>query len=173
MTDHLFSAWTVQFHDAPDGLQLPETHFWSGIDDLDFEQVTWLGRGDILEIEPVDQELGQVGRRLRITMAVDRPFSRQQLLTDHGPIEITLGWILSPDGGVTWARVPLRFTGRLSKPVLRGDVYQVILETALGDLTRPWTEVWSASRQRQRFPGDSGFDRLKELSEGIAARFPP
>ena len=152
--------------------------YWSGEGDLSFGGVTWQGtsrgKGSIISIGPAENALGPIDNRLTASMDATNPTVRAAMLTDPGPINITLQWIYAVDGGSTWTRIDRKFSGRLSRPIIKDGLYTVEIETHLGDVDRGQPVAWSHEDQMSRYAGDTGMKMMRQISEaGVDIKWPP
>ena len=151
----------------------PIYRFWSGDEDLTLAGKTYQGR-NFISLSGAEASLDAPNRRMTASFAVVTPELRQALMQDPGPLTVVIEWIHSTDHGQTWMRVPRKFVGRLSRPVIKDGVYTIEIETYGGDVDRGRPLKWWHEDQQARHPGDFGLSYMRQLSEGIAdARWPP
>ena len=174
------------------GLGLPDMIGWTikltGIDDPPQTVYWWSGEGNItvagttyqgatvngqafLDISAVDQTQGLPIKRATARMAVAPELTRRMLQQDYGPIPIEVGWVRSRDGGRTWTRLPRSFTGRLSSPRLLDGLYEVEIETVLGDADRGTPLRWSYEAHVHRH-NDKFFEAVASYAGGIDVSWP-
>ena len=158
-------AWLIDLIDT-------EYHFWSGDTDLDFMGTTYLGR-NFLTLSGAESSVDAPNRRMTISFIVADNTLRSELLQDIGPVTVQIQWLHSSDRGMTWALVPRKFVGRLSRPQIVGGVYTIEIETFGGDIDRGRPVFWSDEDQRRRFPGDKGMEYMRQLAEGVEISWPP
>lgn len=169
-------AWLAEI----DGLLDDRTHrVWSGFGDLIFDGRTWLGTqtrdGPLVAISPITNNVGEPSKRAQVSIAVPTAAIREMLAIDVGPVEVSIQTIYSVNSGRSWIRLPTGFKGFLSRPQFNaeGSIYTVELETWSGDADRGDPRYWSDEHQRQRYPGDKGFEFMRANAEGLEIRWPP
>ena len=126
-----------------------------------------------IQLSRAETTLGAPDRRLTASFPVTDAQLRQELLQDPGPLTVVIRSVYSSDGGLTWSIVPTKFVGRLSKPVIKGGLYTIEIETYGGDVDRGRPLKWSDEDQRARYPGDKGLEYMRQLASGIDTRWPP
>ncbi len=157
-------AWLAEFKDT--------THlFWSGEGTLTFNSKTYEG-APFIRVSASQSSVGAPRRRLQVSFALTDRTTRLAFLQDPGPLTVEVTWIHSTDNGATWQLAPRKFVGRLSNPVISGGVYTIEIETYGGDVDRGVPLTWSDDDQQKRFPGDKGFEYLRQLASGIDTSWP-
>ena len=146
--------------------------FWSGDAELVFDGETYL-RGHFFGISPAETTAEAPRKRLSVTFPVTDNVLREDLLQDPGPLTVAVNWIYSLDQGSTWFRLPRKFVGRLSRPVIRNGLYTIEIETYGGDVDRGVPRKWSDDDQQSRHAGDVGLEYLRQLASGLETRWPP
>ena len=152
----------------------PAYRFWTGADDLTYDGATYQGR-DFVALAPAEATLGAPNRRMTASFAfAGLPRAQKNaFLQDPGPLTVELEWIYSDDQGQTWARVPRKFVGRLSRPRIVDGIYTIEIETWGGDVDRGRPRKWSHEDQRARDPTDRGMEYMRPLAAGVETRWPP
>ena len=108
------------------------------------------------------------------SFAVPTPALRLAFMQDPGPLTVIIEWLVSLDQGLTWRKVPRKFVGRLSKPLIKDGIYTIEIETYGGDVDRGRPLKWSNEDQQARHPGDKGLEYVRQLSDGLRdQRWPP
>ena len=167
-------GWTMKIEDLGDP---PETgYWWSGEGDITVESQVYRGatvNGQaFLDVSAVEQSQGLPSRRATVRLAVVPEITRRLLQQDYGPIPITIGWIRSRDAGRTWQRLQRSFSGRLSNPRLLDGLYEVEIETVLGDSDRGTPLRWSYEAFQSR-QNDNFFEAVASYASGIDLKWPP
>lgn len=170
-----FFAWTLHLEsERIQRMNAPQNRWWSGEGTLAFETHNWLGAryrdgGMLMDISAARYTEALPGRRTTARLAVTSESARALLSVDLGAIDLTIGWIWrTPFGG--WSRIPRYFTGRVGASVLKDGVFEVEIETYLGDIDRGIPEYWSHETAQE---GDLYAEQARELSEGSPSRWPP
>ena len=162
------AAWFAELGTGADSIR-----FWSGDEDLIFDSKAYAGR-NFIALSGSENSIGAPSRRMTASFAATTPELRAALLQDPGPLMVVIEWIVSNDYGQTWNRVPHKFVGKLSKPVIKDGIYSIEIETYGGDIDRGRPLKWSHDDQQKRFPGDRGMEYTRRLAEGIRdATWPP
>ena len=146
---------------------------WSGDHDMTMDGKIWRGVGSIIDITPSSDTIGPPNARFSLTLRATDPNLRAALLVDRGPLEVVVRWAYSLDERQTWTPITRVFRGRLSRPVLDAGTCTVELETDSGDIPVAESRYWSDNDQRSHYPGDRGFEFVKQLSEGVEILWPP
>jgi len=168
MTTVPLAHWLAEFPDST-----PVYRFWSGDGDLTLDGKDYQGR-NFISLSTAETSLDAPNTRLTASFAVAEPGLRQALMQDPGALTVIIEWIASIDQGQSWRRVPRKFVGRLSQPVIKDGIYTIEIETFGGDVDRGRPLKWSHEDQQQRHSGDRGLEYMRQLSEGIStARWPP
>ena len=166
-------GWLIEILNLSDG----PFRIWSGEGTLDFLGHRWEGttgsRGAIARIEPLTNDVGEPQNRMKFTAAVPPQLVRDVLDIDTGPARTSVRWIYSRDGGVSWQLTPAALFGFLSEPSIEDGLYSVEFETWAGDADRGEPVIWSDEFRKERWPGDRGFEDLRELQGGIESTWPP
>ena len=159
-------AWIAHL----DGVDL---RFWTGEGDLTFKGNTYKSVG-ITDISELTDELGERDGRMTISLLLLPGADKTTLLTDIGPVEVTIQLIVSNNYGLTWTEQPIKFIGRLSNPRIDDNIYTVELERYSGDVDRGYIRLWSHEEQMSRVPGqiDRAFEMSNRLSDGFLTQFP-
>ena len=152
----------------------PFLRFWSGDYDLTFDGETYQGR-NFVNLSPAEAGIGSPNTRLVASFSVVDPTLRAAFLQDLGPVMVTIEYIYSADGGLSYQIIPggRKFVGRMSNPVIKDGIYRVELETYGGDVDRGRPLRWSHEDQLRRYPGDKGLEFMRELEEGVEVKWPP
>ena len=91
-----------------------------------------------------------------------------------GAVAVEVALIFSHDKGATWQSAPLTYNGRLSSPTMVNGRLTVELETLRGDVDHGEILYWSHEDQQRRFPGDKGFEYMRQLAgKGTETGWPP
>lgn len=169
-------AWALEFTDRPaDGL---EWRFWSGagtltINESDGTTSTYTGMNGAIGLVPPKEEAGE-GVRLTAQLDAHDNEIRKQMVRDLGPLRVKIRWLVRNNSDATPTYKPFKtFQGRLSKPVLKGSLYSIDVESMISDINRGRTVYWSHDTQTARHSDDLGFEFLTSLAEGIQTKWPP
>ncbi len=152
--------------------------FWSGEGELTIGGLIYNGverqdGGAVMSISELEQQAGEPGKRLTIQLLVVAEAFRRLLTMEIGAADVRIGWIFSEDMGQTWTELPRSFRGRLSAPTIAGGILTAEVETYAGDADRGRPLFWSHEAQQARFPGDLGFEFVREIAKGTQVRWPP
>ena len=107
-----------------------------------------LDGGAFVSISPIEVNQGAPNKRVRIKMVAVGEVIRRLLQQDYGPLPITITLIRSSDTGRTWQSIGRSFKGRLSNPLLAKGIYEVEVETHLGDADKGVPRKWSFEARR-------------------------
>lgn len=160
-------GWLIDI-DFPEGKQ----YLSSFSEDIEFEEVTWIGSGRVVTISPVEDKVGLPNNRLEISLLAVETNVREALMEDPGPAVTRVRWVYYDDEG-NLVLVPRAFMGRLSRPRLEGEIYTVDVEKFTGDIDIGEVLIWSHETQLERYPDDFAFEYLRELVEGKVVEWPP
>ena len=158
-------GWAVEI-EGPQTIRL-----WSGEGDLPLNGRTYAGVGQLISISPARTHVGEVPRA-SIEVDASDPALKSYLLRDHGPVDVTITWIYSSNGGLDWVPLPYRTIGVLSEPTMTADRYGASVEPRAFDFDRTTPLQWNDEAQRDRFPGDTGFHLLGRTSRGESTEWP-
>ena len=194
-TDHAVDAGSVAWnfhlpqpsvtHSLPTGLPIwsqyaitintdPITRFWTGRGRLDYAGELYEGGGRAVGVGEVELVSGNPDQRLTITLSSIPPSVRAEFLQDVGAVEVEVSLIFSVDRGATWRSAPLSYSGRLSSPTMVNGRLTVELETLRGDVDHGEIRYWSHEDQERRYPGDKGFEYMRQLAQkGTETGWPP
>ena len=142
--------------------------FWSGDTALSFEGNTYEA-GNAISFDDISNELGSPNRRAKVSFLVTDPAVRAEFLQDLGPQIVEVRWIQSSNRGVDWTPLPIKFTGRISKPTMADGLVTIELETYTGTVDRGRPLKWSHERQMTRDP--NRIDRSMEMAGKLQAGF--
>ena len=152
----------------------PVTRFWTGRGRLDYQGDLFEGGGRAVGVGEIELVSGNPDRRLTITLSSIPPSVRAEFLQDVGAVEVEVALIYSTDRGDTWRNAPLTYNGRLSSPTMVNGRLTVELETLRGDVDHGEVRYWSHEDQERRFPGDKGFEYMRQLAQkGTETGWPP
>ena len=152
----------------------PVTRFWTGRGRLDYQGDLFEGGGRAVGVGEIELVSGNPDRRLTITLSSIPPSVRAEFLQDVGAVEVEVSLIFSADRGSTWRAAPLSYSGRLSSPTMVNGRLTVELETLRGDVDHGETRYWSHEDQERRYPGDKGFEYMRQLAQkGTETSWPP
>ena len=176
-------SWTLFLDANPDPMDDTPLRWWQGREDLSFEGQTWLGsaseEGDLMELGDIEITKDLAGVRATARVAVTGAAIARLRFADLGAVTIRIGWVYSDDGGLTWARVPRQFEGRLSETAVADGVLTASIETWLGDTDRGKPLTWSHESQRARAAAagrpveDNAFSAASRLEADRSIRWPP
>ncbi len=158
--------WLVEFVGT-------DYRFWSGAGDLTYGDRTYRGRGGLIELAGAETDIESPDRRITARVAIVNDELRTALMQDPSPLTVAIEWLYSWDHGHSWQRVPRRFVGRLSRPVIKDATYTIEVETHGDDIDRGRPLRWSHEDQQTRYPGDKGLEYMRELASGLEAAWPP
>ena len=143
--------------------------WWSGLNDLVFENETWEGAAysddphdTFMAVGPVKYTRGLPGRRATVSWAVLPEHTRHAVAVDLGGIEVHVGWIYQPPFGA-WARGPCSHEGWVGETSLNDGWFTIEVETQLGDVDRGNPLYWSHET------ADAG-DLYAEMAQHISER---
>ena len=146
--------------------------YWQGDHPLTFNGKTYLGR-NFLSLSDAETGVDAAETTMTASFAVANPVFRAELLQDPGPLTTVVEWIFSTDAGQTWAKVPRKFVGSLSNPVMKDGIYSIEIETYAADADRGAPLFWSHEDQQLLYPDDFGHEYMRQLEEGIEISWPP
>ena len=174
MNEERYFHWLVTVKAAPafgDLAALPVRRWWSGAGELVYGSETYEGTwsegvGALVEVSPVQNEVGDPSSRVRFTVALTPESLERMGQSYFGATLVTLEWITSIDAGKTWQRIPRKFTGNVSTPKIGGDGRLIIeVESKKGDTDQGVVLYWSDESHQQRHPGDLFFSHVRDLTE--------
>ena len=154
----------------PDGTVLS---YWTGLKELIFNGNTYSGSGNAINISSIEEAVGVQSKRAQVSISIPDNLQLVRFAEDQGPVPVKVNWIFSNDNGATWTLLPKVFVGRISNPYIENRVYLVELETYTGDVDSGDVKYWSHESQQARFPGDRGFEYVREIAGGIDIEWPP
>ncbi len=145
-------------------------NLWTGMGDANFLGETFIGGGNLLSIEPIEetQDLRAVGARFTLT-GIDPAFISTALNEDYRnrPARMWLGALDA--AGVILADPFLIFEGRMDvmTPVLGRQFAAITLtaENRLIDLTRPRVRRYTPEDQNTDYPTDKGLEFVAGLQD--------
>lgn len=155
-------------------------HIWDGDKMLTITKpgattpLTYTGVGFSLEVSPIETKTGIPDQRFRVSLGIadENTAARTILSQDFGPLRSEVRFIVSRDGGATWAFLPVWRKGRISNSEFANGLLSVELETPRGDIKRGRPRYWSDENQQARYPDDKGFEFLEEMQRGYSSTFP-
>ena len=146
--------------------------FWSGLQDLRFEGVSWLGMGSIMSADGIESSIGAPNNTLTVGISSLHPTVRTHFMHPIGHKPATLRFIRSQNGGKTWTLLPVQRFGFTSSPRLQGGVYLVDIVHPFEIAFRRRAAQWSDEDQRRRYSNDNGMSQMRDVAEGVNIRFP-
>ena len=100
----------------------PRDSVWTGEGNVVVDGKTYVGGlGGAVQVSPVSADIGKPIQRVELTFDATSDTVRAALLFDPGPLNISIRWAYSDDGGGTWNILPRLVRGRLSNPRLDGN----------------------------------------------------
>ena len=158
-------ANTIEFHtDNPQ--HEPFKYQWTGDGDLEFDDKTFKGIGNVLTVSPATSSISQPTNRMTVQFTLADESIAQRIVRVSDALPITTEWIMSNDSGMNWKTTGLKYTGRLSAPKFQNGIYTVELETYRGSSQKGPQMWWSEQSQLSRHPGDRCFEYLRRLELG-------
>lgn len=128
---------------------------------------TWLGAGNLTDIEPVSESAGPQAAGLNIRISGIPPEWRDVVRSEPFFARPAKVWLALLDDEERVIDDPLLiFEGRLDEPrITLGNTLsiQLGLENRFADWNRPRVGVWSHADQQSRFPGDTFFSRAEDM----------
>ena len=168
--------YTQAEKDAFTDAEKEHQRIWSGTENIEFPASSgdvYLGAGTVLSIGPASFTTGHKEQSLTATMIVN-PAEDTSFLQDPGLVQVIITWIWSRDVfPFQWNLLGKKFVGFLSNPRFNGEhEYQIDIATYTEDVDRGTPLRWSHAAQQNRYPGDKGYEYLRDLGTGFETRWP-
>lgn len=147
---------------------------WTGDHDLPLLGNTYKGVKSALMVDGMPASTSNDDLRVRCTIRGIPKAEWPAMAEPPGVIECTLRFVYSEDGGTTYNVIPRSVVGFMSNAQLVRDQYTFELATDISDVDRGRPILWSHDYQQVRYPGDTGFRHLAEMSDGVGdIQWPP
>lgn len=142
---------------------------WSGIGDLSWDNQTWIGTGNLLQISSVQENAETVASGATVTLS---GVPTELISLALGSVrqgrsgQIYLGFL---SGGDVVADPVLVFEGKLDVPIIEEDgdtaTIAIAYESRLIDLQKPRESRYTNEDHQRVFPNDLGFEFVPSLQE--------
>ena len=146
-----------------------DVRVWSGVGDIPFEGEIYSGLGDLGKISPIEEGIEQRAFGISLTLSGIPPSAISLALDEDvqgRDAQVWLGFL--DDDYALIADPVLMFRGRMDTMGIKlGDqgLVTVTAESRLVDWDRPQIRRYTDASQRERFPGDRGFEFVNQAVE--------
>lgn len=131
-------------------------YLWTGHGTLLLDGQEYMGAPGVLSVSGFSADPDGNEESASVELILPTTSARQTMLQDFGPKQCIITQVFSKDFGTTWRRVPRRFVGRLSGPVVSADKYKVDVVSRKYDIDRGETRHWPTfpilAHRRLRWP---------------------
>lgn len=149
--------------DHPLGLK----YYWTGVGDLEYNGVTWIGTGILGSVTPVKRTNDLAIQEVQLTLVGIDP-EKTEWLSANVRNRLANAWLACVVNGIVvpdpYKLVELRLDYQ-SFNISEDGIASVSINALTGftTLERALNEIWSDQDQKTRFPADTGFNMLTLL----------